>query len=426
MIARGDTIVALASAPGPAPRAILRLSGSLEPIASIVGPMPVRRGVAAASVDLGGAALPCLVLRSVAPASYTGEDALELLIPGGPAVIGRVMTALLALPGVRAAEPGEFSARAYLAGKLGLDQAAGVQALIAASSEAQLRAAGSMLDGSFGARARGWSDRAARLLALVEAGIDFTDQEDVTAIAPASLAGACAALADEILSALGAARGRRIESGLPIVAIMGRPSVGKSTLFNALLGRERAVTDAAPGTTRDVLREPLKLLGGVTIELVDLPGLDSGDAAAMHAARRIADEADLCLVCDDLGGFDDIPATGRPALRVRTKSDRVPAAHGAIGVCGLTGLGLDELREAIARALLLGPSAECSPLPVTVAARLVSAESALRRVASAPDLPAELLALSLRAVLDELGLITGRVGADDVLGLVFSSFCVGK
>jgi tRNA modification GTPase len=302
----------------------------------------------------------------------------------------------------------------------------GVQAVIAASSQAQLRAAASLLDGGFGARARAWSDRTAALLALVEAGIDFTDQEDVTAIDPGALGHACAALADEILASLGAAGGRRAHAELPVVAILGRPSVGKSTLFNALLGRERAVTDAAPGTTRDALREPLVLPGGLAVELVDLPGLDAGDEAAARAARRVADEADLRVLCDDRGVFEDASVGDGPALRVRTKADRGPTPGEAMSVCGLTGQGMAELRESIARVLMLGTSAEASPLPITVTAALRSAEGALRRAAHAPDKPAELLAITLRSALDELGLITGRVGADDVLGLVFSRFCVGK
>ncbi|MEO0632132.1 MAG: GTPase, partial [Planctomycetota bacterium] len=340
------TIAARASSVGSGDRAVIRVSGSLDTISHLFDPPPAARGVERTMLDLGDRRLPCFALRFVAPKSYTGEDGLELLIPGGPAVMDRVVRALMACEGVRPAEPGEFSARAYLAGKLSLDEARGVEATISASSQAQLAAADRLLSGELGRSARLWADHVAHLLALVEAGIDFTDQEDVTAIEPEALAGELESLQAAIESELGADTGSERRAGVPSVVLVGPASAGKSTLVNALLGRRRSITDAQPGTTRDAIAEPLTLPGGIEIELVDLPGLD-GSAGAQLAQQRI-DAADVVLACDELGSFED--RSDPRTIRVRTKADRAAQIDttDALAVCGLTGEGLAELKHAIA------------------------------------------------------------------------------
>ncbi len=419
----GDSIAAVASSPGTADRAVVRLSGPLDPVSPLVRPFPVERGVSRVQLDLGGTRLPCLAIRYIAPSSYTGEDALELIVPGGQAVVSRVLRVLLACEGVRHAGSGEFSARAYLAGRLSLDEARGIEAVITASNAAQLAAADRLLSGALGRAARGWAQSVARLLALVEAGIDFTDQEDVTAIEPERLAGELGALAADITGELGAARGSQRSSGVPRVVLVGPPSAGKSTLFNALLGRERSVTDSEPGTTRDAIVEPVSLQGGVEIELVDLPGLDA--SAGAELARAQIERADLRLVCDEFAQFG--PGADERTLHVATKADRAhePAKPGVLRVCSITGEGLDALRAAIAERARASLGDDGS-LPISVAGRLRAALDAVETASELAGGDAELVADRLRAALDELGAVTGRVDPDAVLGLVFSSFCVGK
>ncbi|MEL6496989.1 MAG: GTPase [Planctomycetota bacterium] len=419
----GGTIAARASSVGTGDRAVIRLSGSLDTIEHLFAPMPASRGVVRTMLDLGRVRLPCVALRFVAPKSYTGEDGLELLIPGGPAIIDRVMQTLLACEGVRPAEPGEFSARAYVAGKLTLDEARGVEATIAASNQAQLVAADRLLSGELGRAARRWAERITHLLALVEAGIDFTDQEDVTAIESDALAGELGSLRAEIASELGADRGSERRAGVPMVVLVGPASAGKSTLFNALLGRRRAITHAEPGTTRDALAEPLTLPGGIEIELVDLPGLD-GSAGARLAQERI-ESADVVLACDEFGTFD--PHSDDRTIRVRTKADRASTVEtgNALPVCGLSGEGLADVKRAIASACR-SLAGDDGSLPTSVAARLRGCVDAVTDANAMAHGDAELIADRLRLALDELGAITGRVDPDAVLGRVFASFCVGK
>lgn len=459
-----DTIVALASGPGRAPRALVRASGrhlrrDLAPAVDV----PPGRGLFTARLRLAGPpvpALPALALAYVAPASYTGEDALELLLPGGPALVERVVSRLVTLEGVRAAEPGEFTARAYAAGRLTLEQAEGVAAAVAAAGADELAAARRLLDGRAGERYRAWSEEIAALLALVEAGVDFTDQEDVVPITPDDLARRLGALRSAMEDHAGSSRGEERADAMPGVVLLGAPSAGKSTLFNALLGRRRALTAPEPGTTRDALGETLDLSrdrpGAGAVRLIDLPGLgpaeapDAPDATERAARARAADEirhADVVVACDPAGRFElDAPGPpGRPLLRVRTKADlpdapapgEDPAARapGVLRVCALDGRGLPALRRAIADA---GRRSRAGAGLAGVAPRharaLARVRLALERAAlAAAPVPgrgalrdAELVAQSLREALDALGDLAGRVTPDDVIGRIFASFCVGK
>ena len=449
----GSTIIALASPEGFSPRAIIRVSGSAtrQMLLDTIGCLPPPRRAQHArfhleSTPLQGAAaftptLPVLVLYFQAPRSYTGQDAAEILLPGNPHLIERVMSTLLAVPGVRRADPGEFSARAYLNNKLTLAQAEGIAQLIAATNERQRRAAQQLMRGVTSQRYHRWTDETTTLLALVEAGIDFTDQEDVVAIDPAELSRRLATLARDIDDHLGARAGTHVSDRLPVVVLIGQPNAGKSTLFNALLGRRRAVTSPHAGTTRDVLREPLDLSsdlpGAGAVTLVDLAGLcahaDSpiDSESQSHAAQAIAD-ADVAVFCDPTGRFGHPPPLRPDAtvIRVRTKGDlpgKSDKTSDSVSVCALDGWNLSVLRRAIADAAT--GSASTGVLPRHRRA-LLQARRRLDDAAALIDQPRadapELIAGSLRAALDALGELIGRISPDDVIGRIFATFCVGK
>ena len=434
----GDIIVAVASPPGWSARGVIRLSGpgAWAALGVVMEGPPVSAGCVSARLRLGGDVLPVLLIAYAEGRSYTGEDSAEILLPGSPLVLDRVLGLLAGLPGVRLAEPGEFTARAYLAGRLTLEQAEGVAATIAAQSEGELESARELLAGRAGARYRAWADEVTTLLALVEAGIDFSDQEDVTAIASVELRRRLLRVLAELLESGGAA----VSAGrtLPRVVLAGAPNAGKSTLFNALLGRRRAVVSAEPGTTRDALEEPLDLgrdvPGAGTVLLVDAAGLeaprDAEIAAAMRGATRAAlRSADLVVHCDPDGRFPALPIAPRSALRVRTKSDRAAAGGSEeLAVCALDGWNLGALRAEIARLAIAGRASGLAALlprhraAMARAAAHLAEAAALARAAAG----AEVMAGELRPALDALGELVGRIDADRVLGRVFAAFCVGK
>ncbi len=277
-----DTILAVSSPPGRSARGLIRLSGPaafavLDELTEAQHPVSRRACPGAHAARHAGTSpaayprtltparlrpplppLPVLVARFPGPHSYTGEDAAELQLPGHPALLDRVLAAAVA-HGARLAEPGEFTFRAYLAARLDLTEAEGIAATIAAVSDAQLAAAGHLRTGELARFAAAHVETLGRLLALVEAGIDFTDQEDVVPIAPADLAAGVDTAHRDLQTLLGRSRAWGNTDALPRVVLLGPPSAGKSTLFNALLGRPRAVVDPRPGTTRDVLEEAMSL-----------------------------------------------------------------------------------------------------------------------------------------------------------------------
>ena len=457
----GDTIVAVASGPGQGPRAIVRLSGpqTQEAIGALTR-APWRNGASLAVARITGSpGLPVQLLCFTAPASYTGEDAAEVLLAGNPTLVQRLVDALLTRPGLRAAEPGEFSARAYLSGKLSLTQADGVAAMISAATEDQLAGARAALRGERGRALTSWAEELAILLALVEAGIDFSDQDDVVAIAPGALDKRLGTLVFAMERELGHAHGVEREDWRPRVVLTGRPNTGKSTLFNALLGRRRAVTSPIAGTTRDALEEDLTGVTGspLSVRLIDTPGVareeaapfttpdatpDAATGGASPTAARALSHADVVLWCDCSGAFSDnarpeIPP-GAALLLIQPKADQPHRAHPtAILVCALDGRNLIELRRRIEHAAwdagAAAATGHAGPALLPRHRRAVAESLHHLRQARAQFHPSqprlhgpELIASNLRAALDALGLLTGRISPDDVIGRVFSTFCIGK
>lgn len=373
-----------------------------------------------------------LALFFPAPRSLTGEDVAELHVHGGRAVVSGVMAALRGL-GLRLAEPGEFTRRAFLNGKFDLTQAEAVADLAAAETEAQRRQALRQLDGALGDLYRGWSDRLLRVLAHLEAAIDFPD-EDLPAEIERQVAHETAALGAEIAAHLADAhRGERLRDGIDI-AVVGPPNAGKSSLLNRLARREAAITSPIPGTTRDVVEVAIDL-AGFPVVLADTAGLrETGEAIEREGVRRAlarAEKADLRLYVFDAAA--PIAAEGAAAwpggdtILVANKTDladsRVPP--GAIAVSALTGDGIARLVSAVAERI---SARYDGAAPVLTRARhreaLEAAAEALMRAGNAP-LP-ELKAEDLRLAWRSIARITGRADIEDLLDVIFAEFCLGK
>lgn len=449
----GTTIAAPCSAPGVCSRAMIRVSGGdARACAHSCCCVDLKeRGVFAVRFDLGDDhAIPMMLLWYPGPNSYTGEDTVELVMPGNPVLVGRVLNRLLAIDGVELAQPGEFSARAYLNHRLTLQQAEGIALRIAAEHEDALDAASSLLDGSYGEQCDAWAQEIATLLALVEAGVDFSDQEDVIPIAPTDLVDRLEAMHRSVLDQIGSASGDKVQTGLAKVVFVGKPNAGKSSLFNAILGVRRSAVSDQAGTTRDAITESFDLSkhvsGAGMVELTDLAGLvgigeaaiDAIDADAQARASSIVHEAAVILWCDPDGRFDEASVslpTGTPIVRVRTKSD-LPTSSGLHGdglaVCALDGTALGSLQRAIADAVSHRVGSGVGVFVPRHRRALIDAaagiEGALGRVDATKRTieEPELVAIGLRGALDALGELIGEISPDDVLGRVFATFCVGK
>lgn len=448
MTSAGDTIAAIASPPGHALRGMIRLSGADAHaiLASLCAPQPASHR-ALTPGRLHHADLPqiaCMACTFAAPHSYTGEHSAELWIPGNPSLLDRTLNAALHA-GARMAEPGEFSFRAFRNGRLSLEQAEGVAATISATSQDQLRAAAAWRHGQLGREVDTWMNTLADTLALVEAGIDFTDQEDVVPIPLDQLIDRLTDILTTIDHLKSASALWRDKQALPRVVLVGPPSAGKSTLLNALLGSHRSVVHQAPGTTRDRIEAQLTLHThddrSVDLILIDLAGLDTTpghglDALAQKLAHEAIAQADLVVRCTpgDSQHPTPLPET-IPCLDIRTKADLAQQPHDdALAVCSITGSGLDQFRTRLAHRLLTASPSHASDalaLQPRHDQALTKAHALLRDLISSLtatrtlDEP-ELIADTLRNTLDTLGQISGRISEDDVIGRVFASFCVGK
>lgn len=432
-----DTIVALSSAPGRAAIAVIRLSGPAAgtALAALGGTKPPPRRAALRTFRDPRTSEPIdrgIALWLPGPESQTGEDIAEMHLHGGRAVIAAAIGAALSVPGVRMAEAGEFTRRAFLAGRMDLAEAEGLADLLEAETEAQRAQALAQSSGALSARIENWRDRLVEAMALVEAGIDFSDEGDVTDAARAQGHDVLAPLRGEIGAALEDTRSERLREGFR-VAILGRPNAGKSSLLNALARRDAAIVAPEPGTTRDVIEVQMDL-AGMPVVLVDTAGLrDARDAAEREGVRRAGLQAacaDLVLWLEDAGDRAE-PETpdGAVVWRVVNKIDAAPSGDGDHRVSALTGEGLDALADALgdaaAQALTGAESAGVTRARHrdALAAALASIDQALAEWTDTPD---EILAELLRRAADDLGRITGRVGVEEVLGRIFSSFCIGK
>jgi len=444
----GGTIAAICTAPGASPRAMVRVSGPDAAVCAhrLCDWSAPTRSVHPCVFRLGDFPLPLIAMWYDAGKSYTGEDTLELAFVGNPIVARRVLDACCAVNGVRQAEPGEFSARAYLNGRLTLQQAEGIALRIAAQNDEALRAATELLDGSHGRTCARWADELAGLLALVEAGVDFTDQEDVVPIGPDQLADRLGGLCTQIESQLGSSTGQLVRTDLPVVVLVGEPNAGKSTLMNALLGVHRVMVSDKAGTTRDAISEQLDLSrdlpGAGAVMLTDLAGLgdravDAIDEEAQAIARERIAQADVVVWCDPSGRFDEgsiMLPIGTPTIRVRTKSDLpgVETRAADLSVCALESGNLGPLRRAIGDAASARTGTGVGAFVPRHRRAMREAVEGIREALLSLDADAsfiampELVASGMRSALDALGELTGEVTPDDVLGRVFSGFCVGK
>ncbi len=449
-----DTIAAISTPPGRGGIGIVRLSGPQSAsiaaqLVSLRQPLEHARARLADVLDAADAGPEAaarideaLITWFAAPNSYTAEDVVEIAVHGSPVVLELLLRRSLDL-GARLAEPGEFTQRAFLAGRLDLTQAEAVRDLIEAQTLTQARQAASQMGGALSRRVQPVKQSLVELIALLEAGIDFAEDDvDVTpAVEIARQIG-------EMTPALGAlaasfARGRIVHDGLTL-AIVGRPNVGKSSLFNRLVERERAIVTSTPGTTRDTVTERISL-DGIPLELMDTAGLRESleEVEQLGIARSreaLADAALVLVVLDATQPLNDeehrllAAVEGRPALVALNKCDLAPSANAApviraLRTSALTGDGIPALRERILELATGGAASEPGMLTsLRHHNAIATALSALgdAATANANAIPHEMILLDLYRALWALDSLTGQTTSDDILNLIFSTFCIGK
>ena len=468
-----DTIVAISTPPGRGGIGIVRLSGPdaravAAPLLELRHPLAAGQARFAYIVDTDNEVLDeAVVTFFAAPNSYTSEDIVEIAAHGSPVLLDYLLRASLR-NGARLAEPGEFTQRAFLSGRLDLTQAEAVRDLIESTTLHQARLAAQQLGGALSRQIAPVKETLVHLIAALEAGIDFAE-DDIDLLPASEIARQIEAIAAP-LTALDStfAYGRIVRDGFTL-AIVGRPNAGKSSLFNRLVERDRAIVTAAPGTTRDLVTERVSL-DGIPVELVDTAGLrdavDEAETLGIAKSREAMAEADLVLLVRDatqpLHREDEAAIaahTDRPLLIALNKRDLAPdtlpdtvlyivpdaasdavpnappqaapaGAHPVISTSALTGEGLPELRRAILAALsAAAPTGETALLTNLRQQQAVSGTvAALARAqqATAASIPHEMLLLDLYEALQSLDALTGATTTDDILNLIFSTFCIGK
>jgi len=421
-----DTIFALSSGAPPAAIAVIRISGPQADAAlsALAGSLPKPRRARLAVLRRGEDELDrALVQRFPGPHSATGEDIVELHLHGGRSVVAAVEAALAALPGLRRAEPGEFTRRAFANGRIDLAEAEGLADLLQAETESQRRAALALAGGALSRQIEAWRLRLLDLSAEVESAIDFSDEGDVAALPPGFAAG-LTELKDELAGWLERPAAERLKEGIRLV-VAGPPNSGKSTLVNALSGRDVAITSEIAGTTRDLIEAPTAL-AGTPFLLVDTAGLRaSGDrieAIGVARAEASLEAADLILW---LGDPDLAPDLARTIL-VHAKADLdAPDSRADLAVSAFTGAGMAGLIDQVlsrARALLPGEGEVALHRRHRAILQEVVDYLGESTVSADPVVQAELLR-GARGLLDR---ITGRAGVEDVLDTLFARFCIGK
>lgn len=436
MTQESDTIFALSSGHPPSGVAVVRLSGPRSRFAleTIAGDLAAPRFAAlrkltdprsGAELDRG------LVLWFPAPASFTGEDCAEFHIHGGVAVIEAMLGALAGLPGLRMAVAGEFSRRAFENGKLDLTELEGLSDLVAAQTEAQRRQAVAQAGGVLRKKLEEWRRRIIAMRAAVEAGFDFTDEDDVPEDVSGSVWREAGELGGEIRGFLEDGNAGEIVRGGFQIVLMGAPNSGKSSLLNALARREAAIVSPEAGTTRDLVEVSLDL-SGFKVVLVDTAGIrETGgliEREGMRRARERARAADLVIWLTAMDLPDDAPGPGLavPVLQVRSKDDSGALREGSVSV--VREGGIDWLIGTITAIV----ASKGLPGETAVVTRARHRESLLACAGwldeawmsetMAPELRSELL----RAAGDEIGRITGKVDVEDLLDRIFAEFCIGK
>jgi len=444
-----DTIVAVSTPPGRGGIGIVRLSGARAvEIAETFcrressGDWEPRKAVMARVVDGEDETVDRVVLtRFVAPHSFTSEDVVEISCHGSPAVLAFVVEQALA-GGARAAEPGEFTQRAYLLGRLDLAQAEAVRDLIDATTVYQARVAMEQVDGSLSKRLAPMKAELLELIALLEAGIDFAE-DDVDVASDEELLARISRVLEPARRLAESFRWGKVVRGGITLAILGRPNVGKSSLFNRLVGRDRAIVTPQAGTTRDVVSETASICG-IPVRLLDTAGIrateDVAEAQGVERSWEALADADLTLAVVDLSApLDDTDgrllqkcAEAGQGVVVGNKADLEPRAQlpaGALAVSAVTGLGIEDLRQAIVEHAAPRPGRETAFLTNLRHEQLL--RESLASLAAAQEavrsrIPHEMLLLDLYSALRPVDAITGATTNDDVLAAIFSTFCIGK
>jgi tRNA modification GTPase len=443
MIDETDTIYALSSGFGRAALAIVRLSGSgtrgaVERIAGFLPTPRQARLTLLRDPGTGEAIDRGLLIFFEAPRSFTGEDCAEFHIHGGAAVVAALIRAFAQLPGLRPAEPGEFTRRAFENGKLDLTEVEGLADLIDAQTEAQRRQAFRHMDGMLGLRAEGWRSHILEASALIAAEIDFADEGDVTSLARGEIEALIAPVLSELRAELVMGRaGERLRDGL-VVVIAGPPNAGKSTLLNALTRRQAAIVSAIPGTTRDTIEVPLDI-EGLPLVLIDTAGLrpstDEIESIGMGLARKKAESADLVLWLSEAAApcAPDLE-TKAEVWRLFTKADLLTKAlpdlsdSDVLLLSAATGKNLDLLIRRLAgfAASATGQGRLALVTRERHRRAFEAAAAALSALLQDKDAPIEITAEYLRAAARALESLIGRVDVEEVLGEIFTRFCIGK
>jgi tRNA modification GTPase len=451
-----ETIVAISTPPGRGGIGIVRLSGPeavaiAAPMLRLKNPLAHAQARFAEILDEPDPCAlspePCvdeaIVTLFAAPNSYTGEDIVEIAAHGSPVVLDLLLRRSIAR-GARLAEPGEFTERAFLSGRIDLTQAEAVRDLIDAQTIYQARVAASQLGGALSRRVQPAKDALIALIATVEAGIDFAE-DDIDVIPNAEILERIEVIREQLAPIEASfAQGRIIRDGLTL-AIVGRPNVGKSSLFNRLVERERAIVTAVPGTTRDLVTERVSM-AGIPVNLVDTAGLrdavDEAEAIGIRKSREALADADIVLVVLDATENSDGPEAelmdslqGRRHMTVVNKIDLISgyaeeSFPESLRVSARTGEGIAALRERILQ-IARGTNAEDQPGMLTNLRQHQAIADAMHSLAAASEstaqsVPHEMVMLDLYAALRSLDALTGQTTSDDILNQIFSTFCIGK